>query len=101
MRASGRRWCHHPSAPSTAADSYSAPTVPSASTTATVPPVHLRSRRPHRVSPGATLMVGRFVQHYVENDGKVPLKMFWAIMPSGLEDWFKALGRPGSVFGYG
>ena len=48
----------------------------------------------HRVSQGSTLMVGRYVQHYVENDGKVPLKMFWAIMPSGLEDWFKALGRP-------
>jgi hypothetical protein len=39
-------------------------------------------------------MVGRFVQHYVENDGKVPLRLFWAIMPSGLEDWFQALGRP-------
>ena len=48
----------------------------------------------HRVSQGSTLMVGRHVQHYVENDGSVPLKMFWAIMPSGLEDWFKALGRP-------
>jgi quercetin dioxygenase-like cupin family protein len=48
----------------------------------------------HRVSQGSTLMVGRHVQHYVENDGAVPLKMFWAIMPSGLEDWFKALGRP-------
>jgi len=48
----------------------------------------------HRLSQGSTLMVGRHVQHYVENDGAVPLKMFWAIMPSGLEDWFKALGRP-------
>jgi mannose-6-phosphate isomerase-like protein (cupin superfamily) len=48
----------------------------------------------HRLAPGATLMVGRHVQHYVENDGQVPLKMFWAIMPSGLEDWFKAIGRP-------
>lgn len=48
----------------------------------------------HRLSQGSTLMVGRYVQHYVENDGSVPLKMFWAIMPSGLEDWFKALGRP-------
>ena len=47
----------------------------------------------HRVSQGSTFMVGRHVQHYVENDGKVPLKLFWAIMPSGLEDWFKALGR--------
>jgi quercetin dioxygenase-like cupin family protein len=48
----------------------------------------------HRVSQGSTFMVGRYVQHYVENDGKVPLKLFWAIMPSGLEDWFQALGRP-------
>jgi len=39
-------------------------------------------------------MVGRYVQHYVENDGSVPLKLFWAIMPSGLEDWFRAIGRP-------
>jgi hypothetical protein len=46
------------------------------------------------VSQGSTLMVGRYVQHYVENDGAVPLKLFWAIMPSGLEDWFRALGRP-------
>lgn len=48
----------------------------------------------HRVSQGSTFMVGRYVQHYVENDGKVPLKLFWTIMPSGLEDWFQALGRP-------
>ncbi|MFN2643651.1 MAG: cupin domain-containing protein [Burkholderiales bacterium] len=48
----------------------------------------------HRLAPGSTLMVGRFVHHYIENDGKAPLKMFWAIMPSGLEDWFKAIGRP-------
>ena len=48
----------------------------------------------HRVRQGSTLMVGRYVQHYVENDGAVPLKLFWAIMPSGLEDWFRALGRP-------
>ena len=48
----------------------------------------------HRVAQGSTLMVGRYVQHYVENDSTVPLKLFWAIMPSGLEDWFRALGRP-------
>ncbi|HZQ75622.1 MAG TPA: cupin domain-containing protein [Burkholderiales bacterium] len=48
----------------------------------------------HRVSQGSTIMVGRYVQHYVENDGSKPLKLFWAILPSGLEDWFKALGRP-------
>jgi quercetin dioxygenase-like cupin family protein len=48
----------------------------------------------HRVSQGSTFMVGRYVQHYVENDGNVPLKLFWAIMPSGLEDWFRAIGRP-------
>ncbi|NJN39929.1 MAG: cupin domain-containing protein [Gammaproteobacteria bacterium] len=48
----------------------------------------------HRVSQGSTFMVGRFVQHTVENDGTVPLKMFWAIMPAGLEDWFRALGQP-------
>ncbi len=48
----------------------------------------------HRVSQGSTLMVGRYVQHYVENDSAVPLKLFWAILPSGLEDWFRALGRP-------
>ena len=48
----------------------------------------------YRVSQGSTLMAGRYVQHYVENDGSVPLKLFWAIMPSGLEDWFRALGRP-------
>jgi quercetin dioxygenase-like cupin family protein len=48
----------------------------------------------HRVSQGSTFLVGRYVQHYVENDGNVPLKLFWAIMPSGLEDWFRAIGRP-------
>jgi quercetin dioxygenase-like cupin family protein len=48
----------------------------------------------HRVRQGSTLMVGRQVQHYIENDGGVPLKLFWAIMPAGLEDWFRALGRP-------
>jgi hypothetical protein len=48
----------------------------------------------HRVSQGSTFMVGRYVQHTVENDGTVPLKIFWAIMPAGLEDWFRALGQP-------
>jgi mannose-6-phosphate isomerase-like protein (cupin superfamily) len=48
----------------------------------------------YRVSQGSTFMVGRYVQHYLENDGTVPLKLFWAIMPAGLEDWFQALGRP-------
>jgi quercetin dioxygenase-like cupin family protein len=48
----------------------------------------------HRVRQGSTFMVGRYVQHTVENDGTVPLKIFWAIMPAGLEDWFRALGQP-------
>jgi quercetin dioxygenase-like cupin family protein len=48
----------------------------------------------HKISPGSLLMLGRFVQHLIKNDGPGQMKLFWVIAPAGLEDWFAAIGRP-------
>lgn len=47
----------------------------------------------HKISPGSLLMLGRFVQHLIKNDGPGQMKLFWVIAPAGLEDWFAAIGR--------
>ena len=34
------------------------------------------------------------MQHTVHNTGDTQMRILWMISPAGLEDWFKALGRP-------
>jgi quercetin dioxygenase-like cupin family protein len=48
----------------------------------------------HRLAPGSMLMLGRRVLHHIRNEGEGPMKLLWVIFPAGLEDWFKAIGRP-------
>jgi mannose-6-phosphate isomerase-like protein (cupin superfamily) len=48
----------------------------------------------HPLEAGSLVLVGRRVLHYVENEGATPMKILWVIFPPGLEDWFRALGRP-------
>ncbi|MDR3537041.1 MAG: cupin domain-containing protein [Acetobacteraceae bacterium] len=50
--------------------------------------------RRHPVSPETTLLIGRGVQHKVTNTGATQMRLLWWIAPAGLEDWFRAIGRP-------
>jgi mannose-6-phosphate isomerase-like protein (cupin superfamily) len=50
--------------------------------------------RRHEVSEETMLLVGRGVQHKVVNTGATQMRLVWFISPPGLEDWFRALGRP-------
>ena len=46
------------------------------------------------VQPETTILVGRGVQHKVQNTGAGQMRLLWMIAPAGLEDWFRAIGRP-------
>ena len=40
------------------------------------------------------VMIGRGLLHKVVNTGQEPMRLLWLISPPGLEDWFRAIGRP-------
>jgi mannose-6-phosphate isomerase-like protein (cupin superfamily) len=48
----------------------------------------------HRVVPGTTLFLGKNRRHKFINDGDQDMVFVWVIVPNGLEDFFKAIGRP-------
>ena len=48
----------------------------------------------HELSKGSMMVMGRRVQHFVENTGDSQMRMMWVIFPPGLEDWFRAIGKP-------
>ena len=48
----------------------------------------------HALAPETMILVGRGVQHKVTNTGATQMRMLWMISPPGLEDWFRAIGRP-------
>jgi quercetin dioxygenase-like cupin family protein len=48
----------------------------------------------HEVQPETMMLMGRGVQHTVHNTGATQMRILWFISPAGLEDWFKAIGRP-------
>jgi len=50
--------------------------------------------RRYEVAEETMILVGRGVQHKVVNTGTTPMRLVWFISPAGLEDWFRALGRP-------
>jgi quercetin dioxygenase-like cupin family protein len=49
---------------------------------------------PHRLRPGTACFLGYDTKHEIINDGADELVMLWVIAPSGLEDFFAAIGRP-------
>jgi quercetin dioxygenase-like cupin family protein len=49
---------------------------------------------PHTLVPGTACFLGYDVKHEIVNDGADDLVMMWVITPHGLEDFFKAIGRP-------
>jgi mannose-6-phosphate isomerase-like protein (cupin superfamily) len=50
--------------------------------------------RTYDVREETMLLVGRGLQHKVVNSGSGQMRLMWFISPPGLEDWFRALGRP-------
>jgi mannose-6-phosphate isomerase-like protein (cupin superfamily) len=48
----------------------------------------------HAMRPETTILIGRGLQHKIHNTGLGQLRMLWMIAPAGLEDWFRAIGRP-------
>lgn len=40
------------------------------------------------------ILIGRGLQHKITNIGSDQMRLLWLISPPGLEDWFRALGRP-------
>ena len=48
----------------------------------------------YELRPETLIVVGRRVLHYLENEGDDQMRMLWVIFPPGLEDWFRAIGRP-------
>ncbi len=47
----------------------------------------------HELVPGTACFLGPDVLHEIFNDGDEDLIQLWVIGPSGLEDFFKAIGR--------
>ena len=48
---------------------------------------------PHPMQPGTTLYLAAQEKHKFTNTGDGPLRFFWVLMPGGLSDFFKAIGR--------
>jgi mannose-6-phosphate isomerase-like protein (cupin superfamily) len=50
--------------------------------------------RRYEIAEESMILLGRGVQHKVVNTGAEPMRLLWFICPAGLEDWFRAIGRP-------
>jgi quercetin dioxygenase-like cupin family protein len=48
----------------------------------------------HEMVPGTTLFLGLNRRHMFINDSDEDLTFLWLLLPNGLEDFFKAIGRP-------
>ncbi len=48
----------------------------------------------YEVCPESMILIGRGLQHKVTNTGTEQMRLLWLIAPAGLEDWFRAIGRP-------
>ena len=48
----------------------------------------------YSVEPETTILIGRNVFHRIANTGKKQMRLMWAILPPGLEDWFADIGKP-------
>ena len=48
----------------------------------------------YRVEPGTTVFLGKLQSHTILNDGSADLHWAWFFVPSGLETFFQAIGRP-------
>jgi mannose-6-phosphate isomerase-like protein (cupin superfamily) len=46
------------------------------------------------LEPGSSVLFCRDAVHRIDNTGSIDMKLFWVFMPPGLDDWFRAIGRP-------
>ena len=47
----------------------------------------------HDLVPGTACFLGPDVKHEIRNEGPEELVMLWVVSPSGLEDFFRVIGR--------
>ena len=47
----------------------------------------------HPLSPGSCLFLGKSRKHSFVSAGAQPLSFFWILMPGGLDDFFRQIGR--------
>jgi mannose-6-phosphate isomerase-like protein (cupin superfamily) len=50
--------------------------------------------RHYDIAEETMILIGRGLQHKVMNTGTAQMRLLWSIAPAGLEDWFRAIGRP-------
>ena len=50
--------------------------------------------RTYDIREETMMLIGRGLQHKVVNTGPGQMRLVWFISPPGLEDWFRAIGRP-------
>ena len=48
----------------------------------------------HSLVPGTGVFIGRNRRHMFVNEGQEPMTIVWLIVPNGLEDFFRLIGRP-------
>jgi hypothetical protein len=48
----------------------------------------------YQIVPGTVCFLGHDAKHEIPNEGPHELVMLWLVSPPGLEDFFKAIGRP-------
>ena len=46
----------------------------------------------HKLETGSTMVLGRFVEHSIHNDGTDEMRLVWFFTPPGLEDVVEASG---------
>ncbi|MEZ5798541.1 MAG: cupin domain-containing protein [Paracoccaceae bacterium] len=46
------------------------------------------------LTPGTAIFLPKAVRHMFINEGETGLKWVWLILPNGLEDFFRLIGRP-------
>ena len=49
---------------------------------------------PHPMVPGSAFFIGKNRRHMFVNESDQPLRFVWLIVPNGLEDFFRQIGRP-------
>jgi len=48
----------------------------------------------YQLEPGSSLFLAPKSKHKFTNTGSGPLSFFWILMPGGLDDFFRQIGRP-------
>jgi len=52
------------------------------------------NKQEYPIGPDSVAFIPKGARHMFINDGEVPLRWVWLIVPNGLEDFFRLIGRP-------